>query len=148
MHFYKQVFIEKSHWFGLWTFVGLCCTINTGPSLGLFSGIPLPPCVLEIMQDQQPCPFVLAGYRCSDVSVGQHISLVLALGTFRVGQISCVFISNVISPESPWIALFGSDEQGSGTVLLLSYSQGWFSHTYNFRANSSVLPRQGVGALS
>lgn len=60
---------------------GLCCTINTGPSMGLFLDIPLLACVVEILQpwvhrtDIPTLPVLQQITDEVDVGEGQHIIL-------------------------------------------------------------------------
>lgn len=84
------------------------------------------------------------------VGVEQHITLVLDLSSYRSGQSA----SSALSTPPPWTLLHDaslfspcSDEQGAGTVLLVSCPQGRFYHTYTFRASSTMLPGYVIGAI-
>ena len=83
-----------------------------------------------------------------DVGVSQHMTLILGLGSCRVGQPASFLLSSP-PDELSSIALASvftpcSHGQGVGPVQLL-HPQGPFFHTSAYRVSSTVVSRQGVG---
>lgn len=106
--------------------LGLCCTTDGAPSLGFFLDSPLVPCVMEILllwihRTVSPChpptPTVLQ--QITD-RVGQHIILVLGLGSCRVGKTARSLLSSLpgwARQHCPGSFTSCSNEQEAGPVL-------------------------------
>lgn len=137
----------------------LCCTNDAGPSLGLFLDIALLPCVLAILQswvhmtDTTPVPLPTLQQITGRVNIGvdQHITWFWAWIFAELISLSVlpILTTNVSSPTLPWqVHSFQSwgNKQLAGSVLWLSCPLSWFSHTYTFKASSTVLLSQGVVA--
>lgn len=145
IHVFLQagIFIKESLvWF---VDLGLCCTINTGSSTWTLRHATTQAshcCTVSwrFCRTNHPVHLFQQARDELDVRVGQHINLVLALGVFRVDQLS----SSPVSSSATW---YLQNCPGQLTFAVMSKGQGQFSCFHILRVGSPTPTISGPTVL-